>query len=78
MVEWFHSQGQMDQAYSLIEKMVARSIILSPYLDQEMVAAICNAMGMPIAQDPQPAPPPPNVTEGEEVEDEIETFDDDD
>ena len=29
MVEWFHSQGQMDQAYSLIEKMVARSIVLA-------------------------------------------------
>ena len=30
MVEWFHSQGQMDQAYNLIEKMQTRSIILSP------------------------------------------------
>ena len=77
MVEWFHSQGQMDQAYSLIEKMVARSIILSPYLDQEMVAAICGAMGMPVAQDPQPPPPPP-AADGDEVDDDIEAFDDDD
>merc|ERR1719197_1758626 len=41
MVEWFHSQGQMQQAYELIQKMVARSIVLAPYLDQEMVQGIC-------------------------------------
>eukprot|EP00966_Prymnesium_polylepis_P325904 7381841-Prymnesium_polylepis.1 len=47
MVEWFYSQHQMEQAYNLIEKMRARSIILSPYLDHKMVQAICAAMGMP-------------------------------
>ena len=71
MVEWFHSQGQFDQAYSLIEKMVGRSIVLAPYLDQEMVGAICSSMGMPVPQDPAPAAPPP-PQEGDEVEEGIE------
>ena len=71
MVEWFHSQGQMDQAYELITKMVARSIVLAPYLDQEMVGAICSSMGMPVPQDPAPAAPPP-PQEGDEVEEGIE------
>merc|ERR1719482_99791 len=52
MVEWFHSQGDMPQAYDLITKMVARSIVLAPYLDQEMVGAICASMGAAVPQDP--------------------------
>ena len=40
MVEWFYSQNTMEQAYTLIEQMRSRSIILSPYLDHEMVHAI--------------------------------------
>ena len=58
MVEWYYSQQQMDQAYALIEKMRARGIILSPYLDSEMVHTIYSAMGMPAAQDPPSAPQP--------------------
>ena len=73
MVEWFYSQQQMDQAYSLIEKMVSRSIVLAPYLDQDMVGQICGAMGVAVPRDPTPAPPPaPAVDDAEEVEDAIE------
>ena len=43
------------QAHSLIEKMVTRNIVLAPYLDQEMVNAICNARGVPVPRDPTPA-----------------------
>jgi len=76
MVEWFYSQGQMDQAYSLIEKMVGRSIVLAPYLDQEMITAICAAMNVPVPHDPQPAAPPPPA-DGDEVEDALEIEEDD-
>jgi len=73
MVEWFYSQAQMDQAYSLIEKMIARSIVLAPYLDQEMITQICATMGVEVPCDPQPAlPPPPADGEVDEVEDNIE------
>ena len=75
MVEWYYSQQQMEQAYSLVEKMRARSIILSPYLDQEMVHAIYGAMGLPVAQDP--APPPAADARGSAVgvEEEVIRFD---
>ena len=75
MVEWFYSQGQMQQGYELIQKMVARSIVLAPYLDQEMVVGICSAMGVPVPQDPAPAARPAPTED--EVEDQIEEdFDD--
>eukprot|EP01050_Picozoa_sp_SAG11_P019618 SAG11_NODE_3158_length_2643_cov_2.460299_4_plen_69_part_00 len=32
LVEYYHSQQNMQQAYMLIEKMRGRNIILSPYL----------------------------------------------
>ena len=44
MIEWFYSQRQMEQAHTLVEKMRGRGIILSPYLDAEMVQAIYGAM----------------------------------
>ena len=76
MVEWFHSQGQMQQAYELITKMVSRSIVLAPYLDQEMVGAICASMGAAVPQDPTPAAPPAPA-DGDEIEEGIEEdFDD--
>ena len=34
------------QAYALIEKMRGRGIILSPYMDQQMVESIYKAMGI--------------------------------
>lgn len=46
-VEWYYSQQQMQQAYTLVENMRGRSIILSPYLDTEMVHAIYGAMELP-------------------------------
>ena len=56
--------------------MVNGSIVLAPYLDQEMVNAISSSMGMPVPQDPQPAAPPPPA-DGDEIEDAIEEdFDD--
>jgi len=74
MVEWFYSQHQMEQAYALIDKMRNASIILSPYLDHEMVGAICTAVGMPVAQDPTPPP----MANDDAVAEAIEELDDDD
>ena len=71
MVEWFYSQSEMEQAYQLIQKMVGRSIVLAPYLDQEMVSVICASMGVPVPQDPAPAAPAA-PTDADEVEDQIE------
>jgi len=51
MIEWHYSQGQMEAAYTLVERMRERNIILAPYLDSDMVAAICNALGVPVAAD---------------------------
>ena len=80
MVEWFYSQQQMEQAHNLVEKMRSRGIILSPYLDQEMVHAIYGAMGLPVALDP--APPPADarasIVDDGEMEEHIEEQDDDD
>ena len=72
MVEWFYSQGQMDQAHDLIQKMAARSIVLAPYLDQEMVGSICAAMGVSVPQDPTPVAQPAAPAEGDEIEEGIE------
>ena len=66
----------MQQAYELIQKMVARSIVLAPYLDSEMVVTICSSMGAPVPQDPTPAAPE-KAADADEVEDNIEEdFDD--
>eukprot|EP00735_Rhodelphis_limneticus_P014761 TRINITY_DN883_c0_g1::TRINITY_DN883_c0_g1_i1::g.25367::m.25367 TRINITY_DN883_c0_g1::TRINITY_DN883_c0_g1_i1::g.25367 ORF type:complete len:723 (+),score=265.67,sp/E9PY46/IF140_MOUSE/52.59/0.0,Clathrin/PF00637.15/0.21,Clathrin/PF00637.15/1.3e+02,Clathrin/PF00637.15/9.6e-06,Clathrin/PF00637.15/1.4,Clathrin/PF00637.15/0.091,Clathrin/PF00637.15/0.32,Clathrin/PF00637.15/2.8,Clathrin/PF00637.15/1.8e+03,Clathrin/PF00637.15/1.7e+03,Apc3/PF12895.2/1.7e+02,Apc3/PF12895.2/1,Apc3/PF12895.2/0.46,Apc3/PF12895. len=46
LVELYHSQGNMLEAYQLIAKMHDRNIVLSPYLDQEMVESIYQAMGI--------------------------------
>ena len=57
--------------------MVTRNIVLAPYLDQEMVNAICNARGVPVPRDPTPAAPPPQADGDEIVEEGIEEdFDD--
>ena len=72
MVEWCYSQQQMEQAYTLIEKMRSRSIILSPYLDHEMVSTIYGAMGMPVAQDPPAQQAPPEEDLPDEMAEDIE------
>lgn len=46
MIEYSHAQADMSQAYLLIEQMRTRNIILSPYLDREMIESIYRAVGM--------------------------------
>eukprot|EP00873_Tetraselmis_striata_P011387 jgi/Tetstr1/431651/TSEL_021180.t1 len=46
LVEYWHAQRNMEQAYALIEKMRGQRIILSPYLDNQMVAEVYRAMGI--------------------------------
>ena len=65
MIEWFYSQRQMEQAHTLVEKMRGRGIILSPYLDAEMVQAIYGAMGEAVPHDP--AAPPTFAVLGREL-----------
>jgi len=45
LVEFYHSQGNMQQAYVLIEKMQERKIIINPYLDTELVDQVYQTMG---------------------------------
>ena len=45
LVEYYHSQGNMQQAYVLIEKMQERKIIINPYLDTELVDQVYQTMG---------------------------------
>lgn len=51
MVEWYYSQQQLQQAHALVQQMRGRAIILAPYLDAEMVAAIYGSVGMPPPSD---------------------------
>ena len=37
LVEYYHAEGNMQQSYVLIEKMLERKIIINPYLDSELV-----------------------------------------
>merc|ERR1711988_93599 len=67
LVEYYHSQGNMQQAYMLIEKMRGRNIILSPYLDSELIEQVYSAMGVE-----QTAAPAPASAVDEEMDDEIE------
>eukprot|EP00276_Gloeochaete_wittrockiana_P002244 CAMPEP_0184673476 /NCGR_PEP_ID=MMETSP0308-20130426/86689_1 /TAXON_ID=38269 /ORGANISM="Gloeochaete witrockiana, Strain SAG 46.84" /LENGTH=1407 /DNA_ID=CAMNT_0027120965 /DNA_START=36 /DNA_END=4259 /DNA_ORIENTATION=- len=52
LIEFYYDQRNIEQAYHLIEKMRERNIILSPYLDQEMVEKIYEAMGVEVAAEP--------------------------
>jgi len=45
LIEFYHSQGNMQQAYVLIEKMRERKIILNPYLDSQLIEQVYTAMG---------------------------------
>ena len=45
LIEFYYSKRQMEQAFHLVENMRGRNIILSPYLDQAMVANIYRANG---------------------------------
>lgn len=40
LIEYQYSQGQMEQAYQYIEDMRTRNIILDPFLDQSIIAAV--------------------------------------
>ena len=44
LVEYYHQQGNMQQAYVLIEKMRERKIILNPYLDTELIEEVYRTM----------------------------------
>jgi intraflagellar transport protein 140 len=48
LIEFYYAQRNFEQAYRLIEKMRERHIILNPYLDQEMINTIYQAVGVAI------------------------------
>eukprot|EP00741_Cyanophora_paradoxa_P007333 tig00001107_g7093.t1 len=53
LIEFYAGQQDYPNAYQLIERMRDRKIILSPYLDAEMVNEIHRAVGVaPVAEEP--------------------------
>jgi len=66
LIEFYHLQGNMEQAYHLIEKMRDRNIILSPYLDQDMVDSIYKAMGIEAVPEAEE-----EAVEGEDIADDV-------
>lgn len=40
MVEYWFEKGQMENAYSLVEEMRSRNIVLTPYIDRIMLEAV--------------------------------------
>jgi len=64
MVEYYHSTGDMANGYSHIQRMRDAKIILSPYLDREMIESIFRAVGLdPVADD--------ELGEDEEISEEV-------
>jgi hypothetical protein len=47
-VEFFNSNRQFQQAYTYIEKMRKKNIIITPYLDPSLVEGVYNAVGQPV------------------------------
>merc|ERR1712216_371051 len=62
MVEYYHATSDMNHAYQLIQRMRDSKIILSPYLDREMIESIFRAVGVEPAAEEEP---------GEGIEEEV-------
>eukprot|EP00192_Tetraselmis_astigmatica_P000931 CAMPEP_0117694304 /NCGR_PEP_ID=MMETSP0804-20121206/27375_1 /TAXON_ID=1074897 /ORGANISM="Tetraselmis astigmatica, Strain CCMP880" /LENGTH=1395 /DNA_ID=CAMNT_0005507981 /DNA_START=130 /DNA_END=4318 /DNA_ORIENTATION=+ len=75
LVEYHHGQRNFERAYQLVEKMRVRRIILSPYLDSQMVAEIYRAMGL--SSTPMDAEQDNGIEEDDIPFDEEEDVDDD-
>jgi len=67
LIEFYYAQRNMEQAYRLIEKMRERHIILNPYLDQDMINNIYQAVGVAVEK-----PAPARGADDDEVEDDME------
>lgn len=46
MVEYWFDAGSLEEAYALVARMQDRGIVLTPYLDQQMLEAIFKAAGI--------------------------------
>merc|ERR1719453_1718019 len=53
LIEFYYAQRNFEQAYRLIEKMRERHIILNPYLDQDMINNIYQAVGVSVGRNQQ-------------------------
>lgn len=48
IVEYFNANKQFPQAHSYIEKMRKKNIIITPYLDPQLVEQVYGAVGQPV------------------------------
>ena len=53
MVEYWYEQGNAQEAYKLIEQMRSRGIVVSPYLDQKLIADVYQALGLEVFDERQ-------------------------
>jgi len=47
LFEYYYSQRDMPQAFTILQKMRDGSIILDPYVDEDMVDKVHDAVGVP-------------------------------
>ncbi|OAE30024.1 hypothetical protein AXG93_3893s1340 [Marchantia polymorpha subsp. ruderalis] len=51
LIEYYFSQGSMEQAFHVIEKMRERKIALGPFVDQNVLLSIYQALGLEATDD---------------------------
>ena len=54
LIEYYYGQGNSENAYHYLQKMRASNIVITPYLDPEMVENIFSTMGISTTANPGP------------------------
>jgi hypothetical protein len=49
LIEYWYAQGNCQQAYTLVEQMKDRGIVIAPYLDGDMVDNVYREVGVEVA-----------------------------
>ncbi|CAK55887.1 unnamed protein product (macronuclear) [Paramecium tetraurelia] len=53
LIEYYYAQGQYEKAYEEMQKMQKKSIVLNPYLDQELIQKVMNYMKQKVGSQQQ-------------------------
>ncbi|CAD8148851.1 unnamed protein product [Paramecium pentaurelia] len=53
LIEYYYAQGQYEKAYEEMQKMQKKSIVLNPYLDQELIQKVMNYMKQQVGSQQQ-------------------------
>merc|ERR1719197_2238516 len=71
MVEHYVESRLYPEAHGTVERMRQRGIILTPYLDRNVLETIYSAVGMPVPES-EPSQSAPRAPEAPEMDEEIE------